>query len=54
MTALVQRLLFAAALTEPERPTWLPAEDLPPEGWHLGTDEFPVLIDPALKGGIDE
>lgn len=50
---LVQHRPFAAVLTA-ERPTWMPSEDLPVPGWHLGTGAFPVLTDPALKGGTDE
>lgn len=35
MTSLDQRPPFDAVLTAPDSPPWLPAEDLPAEGWHL-------------------
>lgn len=35
--------------TEPQRPRWLPDEDLPAEGWHLyQSGDFPILQDKAL------
>ena len=37
-------------VTKPFVARWLPAVDVPPDGWHLyRSGEFPVLVDAALR-----
>jgi hypothetical protein len=37
-------------VTTPHVDRWLPAVDVPPDGWHLyRSGEFPVLVDAALR-----